>query len=259
MMGPNFFFTMLTVWLKEITCTTMLLLEGNFSPFFFFWEQKKLGGQIRREPWPRKWFLLVGTADDFSNLNVLQQNFCCRKKKLFSFPTQQILARSVKKRRSYRSSCKVERFADKFVTVTMRKDPVRRHKRLDFPRWQRFIWIYTGMWPAVISLAHAWRCKDHRSNGRDLNFYPSWLWLNTPEHSEHQLKFVSPRSISLVSLAFITWWRPGEPNRNVVENKLLLVHWLIVISSVNQVPAGKVGWCHQAFILEQVKRRSVEL
>ena len=72
--------------------------------FFFLWEQKKLGGQIRREPWPRKWFLLVGTADDFSNLNVLQQNFGCRKKKLFSFPTQQILARSVKKRRSYRSS-----------------------------------------------------------------------------------------------------------------------------------------------------------
>ena len=122
---------------------------------FFFWEQKKLGGQIRREPWPRKWFLLLGTADVFSNLNVLQQNFCCRKKKLFSFPTQQILARSVKKRRSYRSSCKVERFADKFVTVTMRKDPVRRHKRLDFPRWQRFICIYTCMWPAVISLAHA--------------------------------------------------------------------------------------------------------
>ena len=29
---------------------------------------------------------------------------------------------------------KVERFADKFVTVTMRKNPVRRHKRLDFPR-----------------------------------------------------------------------------------------------------------------------------
>ena len=28
---------------------------------------------------------------------------------------------------------KVERFANKFVTVTTGKDPVRRHKRLDFP------------------------------------------------------------------------------------------------------------------------------
>ena len=46
----------------------------------------------------------VGTEDDFSNLNVLLQNLRCWKKKLFSFPTQQILARSVKKRRSYRSS-----------------------------------------------------------------------------------------------------------------------------------------------------------
>ena len=48
--------------------------------------------------------LALGTADDFSNLNVLLQNLRCWKKKLFSFPTQQILARSVKKRRSYRSS-----------------------------------------------------------------------------------------------------------------------------------------------------------
>ena len=48
--------------------------------------------------------LILGTADDFSNLNVLLQNLRCWKKKLFSFPTQQILARSVKKRRSYRSS-----------------------------------------------------------------------------------------------------------------------------------------------------------
>ena len=102
MMGSNFFFTMLTVWLKEITCTTMLSWEGNFRAFFE--NEKKLGGQIRRELWPRKWFLLVGTADDLSNLNVLQQNFRCRKKKLFSFPTQQFLARSVKKRRRYRSS-----------------------------------------------------------------------------------------------------------------------------------------------------------
>ena len=59
---------------------------------------------------------------------------------------------------------KVERFANKFVTVTTGKDPVRRHKRLDFPPWQRFICIiYTlacGMSPTIISLAHAWRCKD---------------------------------------------------------------------------------------------------
>ena len=40
---------------------------------------------------------------------------------------------------------KVERFANKFVTVTTGKDPVRRHKRLDFPPWQRFICIYTGI------------------------------------------------------------------------------------------------------------------
>ena len=80
------------------------VIRREFQCFFFFLEQKQLGGQIRRKLWPRKWFLLVETADDFSNLNVLQQNLCCRKKKLFSFPTQQILARSVKKRRSYRSS-----------------------------------------------------------------------------------------------------------------------------------------------------------
>ena len=43
----------------------------------------------------------VGTADDFSNLKVLQRNLDYRKKELFSFLTQQILARSVKKRRSY--------------------------------------------------------------------------------------------------------------------------------------------------------------
>ena len=36
---------------------------------------------------------------------------------------------------------KVERFANKFVTVTTGKDPVRRHKRLEFPPWQRFICI----------------------------------------------------------------------------------------------------------------------
>ena len=185
----------------------------------FFWQQKKLGGQIRREPWPRKWFLLVGTADDFSNLNVLQQNFCCRKKKLFSFPTQQILARSVKKRRSYRSSCKVERFADKFVTaaVTMRKDPVRRHnyKRLDFPRWQRFICIYTGMWPAVISLAHAWRCKDHRSNGRDLNFYlftmaqHTWA-LRTPA----EVCFSTKYQLGFPSLYHLMKARGTQPKRH---------------------------------------------
>ena len=34
--------------LQEITCTTMLLLEGNFS--YFLLRTKKLGGQIRREP-----------------------------------------------------------------------------------------------------------------------------------------------------------------------------------------------------------------
>ena len=33
--GLKLFFTMLTVCLKEITCATMLLLEGNFSAFFF--------------------------------------------------------------------------------------------------------------------------------------------------------------------------------------------------------------------------------
>ena len=60
MMGSNLFFTMLTstVWLKEITCTTMLLFEGNFSAFFE--NKQKLGGQIRREVWPRTRFLLVG-------------------------------------------------------------------------------------------------------------------------------------------------------------------------------------------------------
>ena len=46
----------------------------------------------------------VGTADDFSNLKVLQRNLDYRKKELFSFLTQQILARSVKKRRSYSRS-----------------------------------------------------------------------------------------------------------------------------------------------------------
>ena len=47
---------------------------------------------------------LLGTADDFSNLKVLQRNLDYRKKELFSFLTQQILARSVKKRRSYSRS-----------------------------------------------------------------------------------------------------------------------------------------------------------
>ena len=93
--------------------------------------------------------------------------------------------------------------------------------------------------------------------------FTSRLCPNTTEHSHHQLKFGFPRSIGLVTLAFITWWRPREPNRNVVENKLQLVHWLIVVFSVNQVPAGKVGWCHQVFFFFfffflQVKRRSVE-
>ena len=46
----------------------------------------------------------VGTADDFSNLKVLQRNLAYRKKELFSFLTQQILARSVKKLRSYSRS-----------------------------------------------------------------------------------------------------------------------------------------------------------
>ena len=50
---------------------------------------------------------------------------------------------------------KVERFANKFVTVTAGKDPVRRHKRLDFPPWQRFICIYTGMSPTVIHITGA--------------------------------------------------------------------------------------------------------
>ena len=51
-----------------------------------------------------KFGVSVGTADDFSNLKVLQRNLDYRKKELFSFLTQQILARSVKKRRSYSRS-----------------------------------------------------------------------------------------------------------------------------------------------------------
>ena len=44
------------------------------------------------------------TTDDFLNLNFLQEKLYCGKEEHFSFPTQQILARSVKKRQSYRSS-----------------------------------------------------------------------------------------------------------------------------------------------------------
>ena len=139
------------------------------------------------------------TADNFSNLNVLQQNFRCRKKETLQLSNATNFS-SIRQETTKLQEFKVERFADKFVTDTMRKDPVQRHKRLDFPRWQRFICIYTDMWPAVISLAHAWRCKDHRSNGRDLNFYlltmaqHTWA-LRTPAEvcfsTKYQLGFPS--------------------------------------------------------------------
>ena len=76
----------------------------------------------------------VGTTDDFSNLKVLQRNLDYRKKELFSFLTQQILARSVKKRRSY-SRSKSSGFENNLSpSLHVRgKEPVRRHNRLDFP------------------------------------------------------------------------------------------------------------------------------
>ena len=55
---------------------------------------------------------------------------------------------------------KVERFADKFVTVTIGKDPVRRHKRLDFPP-DNGSFAYTGNachWPS-----YHWRMAVQRS------------------------------------------------------------------------------------------------
>ena len=100
--------------------------------------------------------LQVGTADDFSNLNVLPQNLRCCKKKLFSFPTQQILARSVKKRRSYRSS--------KSSGLQTNLSPSLREKiRFDGTSGLIFhpdngSFAYTLASPAIISLAHAWRC-----------------------------------------------------------------------------------------------------
>ena len=95
----------------------------------------------------------LGTADDFSNLNVFQQNLRCRKEKLqLSNATN---FSSIRQETTKLQGFKVERFADKFVTVTTGKDPVRRHKRLDFPPDNRFICIHWQcMSPAIISLAH---------------------------------------------------------------------------------------------------------
>ena len=61
----------------------------------------------------------VGTADDFSNLKVLQRNLDYRKKELFSFLTQQILARSIKKRRSY--SCSKSSGLEKNLSPSLRE------------------------------------------------------------------------------------------------------------------------------------------
>ena len=107
--------------------------------------------------------ILLGTADDFSNLKVLQRNLDYRKKELFSFLTQQILARSVKKRRSY-SRSKSSGLENNLSPSLREKSRFDRHNRLDFPPWQRFTCI---LWQCTTG-GHG-RCMQ-RSTKADLLF-----------------------------------------------------------------------------------------
>ena len=76
----------------------------------------------------------------------------------------------------------------------MGKDPVRRHKRHDFPPWQQFICIYTGMSPAVRSLH--WRMHGGAKIRRFASFRLAVLtstgplfWFVWTEHERtHALK-----------------------------------------------------------------------
>ena len=155
---------------------------------------RNITGLERWRGWPWLRALLLGTADDFSNLNVLLQNLRCWKKKLFSFPTQQILARSVKKRRSYRSS--------KSSGLQTNLSPSLREKiRFDgtsglifHPDNGSFAYTCTGMSPTVIHITGA--CMAVQRSSRFASFRLAVLtstgplfWFVWTEHERtHALK-----------------------------------------------------------------------
>ena len=121
----------------------------------------------------------------------------------------------------------------------------------DFPQSESFAWMvnYEALTQAlqVGCLCINFKIWGHRhflsnrplgeliSSITFLHFHKNikiWFSKKNDNHSVHQLKLffhdLSVGSPSLRQVKF-TWWRPGEPSRNVVEKQLQLVYWVIVV------------------------------